>query len=100
MTSATLFDCPAIDQRGLLRPGDTPGTLTVTSVREFGARSVQPIDSTTGTQPITVTFTNIITPGVTSLTTSASGPQPPGGFSLGEPPTYYDLTTTTVSLAR
>src|SRR5207249_4792278 len=33
-------------------------------------------------------------PGETSAATSTTGPTPPAGFSLGTPPTYYDITTT------
>jgi len=37
--------------------------------------------------------------GITSLTTSTpppGGPAPPSGFGLGDPPTYYELSTTAV----
>jgi len=43
---------------------------------------------------VTVTFTAVASPGDTGATTSSSGPTPPAGFSLGTPPTYYDITTT------
>jgi len=33
---------------------------------------------------------------VTSVTTSSTGPTPPAGFTLGNPPTYYELSTTAV----
>ncbi len=55
---------------------------------------VQPIDTTTGTSPVTLTFSAVTQAGATSLTTSSSGPQPPAGFSLGDPATFYELTTT------
>ena len=42
----------------------------------------------------TVTFTAVVVPGDTGATTSSTGPTPPAGFSLGTPPTYYDITTT------
>jgi TolB protein len=40
------------------------------------------------------TFTNVTYAGNTTVTTSASGPTPPSGFSLGDPPSIYDVTTT------
>lgn len=53
---------------------------------------VQPVDPGTGTQPVTVTFNQVTEAGMTSLTTSSSGPTPPSGFELaGE---YYDVTST------
>jgi Tol biopolymer transport system component len=39
-------------------------------------------------------FTNVVSAGYTSVTTSGDGPTPPSGFSFGDPPTYYDVTTT------
>ena len=43
-----------------------------------------------------MTFAAVTQEGTTTLTTSSSGPTPPAGFSLGAPPTYYELTTTAV----
>lgn len=48
----------------------------------------------------TMTFARVLTSGQTTVTTSAGGPAPPAGFALGDPPTYYELTTTAVSPAR
>lgn len=91
--------------------GLAPGTATVTaSTGTFSASSlvtvvntatgtnvqVQPVDATTGTAPATVTFASVTQAGTTSLSTGATGPTPPAGFQLGDPPTYYDLTTTAV----
>ncbi len=59
--------------------------------------SVQPVDKTTETIPVTVTFQNVTDPGTTSLTTSNSGPPPPVGFRSCTTPTYYDITTTAES---
>ena len=56
--------------------------------------ATQPVDTATGTTPATLTFSQIRTPGVTSLTTSAGGLPPPTGFALGDPPVYFELTTT------
>jgi YVTN family beta-propeller protein len=68
---------------------DVPGgTVAGTNVAS------QPIDTRTGMTPVTLTFANVIQPGVTSLTTSTGGAPPPTGFKLGTPATYYDLTTT------
>lgn len=56
--------------------------------------AVQPVDTTTGTTPVTLTCSNVTQAGTTSLTTSGTGTPPPSGFKLGDPPTYYELTTT------
>ncbi|MBK9745767.1 MAG: carboxypeptidase regulatory-like domain-containing protein [Chloroflexi bacterium] len=55
--------------------------------------SVQPIDSTTGMTPVTLIFSQITQSGTSSLITLPPGPPPPNGFKLGNPPTYYELTT-------
>ncbi len=46
--------------------------------------------------PVTLTFANVTQAGTTTVTTSSTGPPPPAGFKLGNPPTYYDITTTAV----
>jgi hypothetical protein len=43
---------------------------------------------------VTATFTAVASPGETTAATSNTGPTPPAGFTLGTPPTYYDITTT------
>ncbi len=58
--------------------------------------SVSPKDPTTGTSPVTVTFSNVTQAGQTSVTTGSSGPASPAGFELGNPPTIYDVTTTAI----
>jgi hypothetical protein len=58
---------------------------------------ITPEDSETGTSPVTLTFEEVTESGYTSLATSDSGPTPPSGFELGEPPTYYDITTTAIT---
>jgi Leucine-rich repeat (LRR) protein len=55
---------------------------------------VTPTDNTTGTSPVTLTFEYVTESGGTTLVTSESGPTPPSGFQLGDPATYYDITTT------
>lgn len=52
---------------------------------------VTPVDEISGTSPVTLTFDNVTSPGVTSLTTSPSGPAVPSGFNAGG--VYYDITT-------
>ena len=54
---------------------------------------VTPVGARTETTPVTVTFDQVTGAGKTSLTTSSSGPPPPLGFKLGDPTTYYELTT-------
>lgn len=56
--------------------------------------SVTPVDSTSGTSPISITFGDVTSGGTTSLTTSSTGAPPPAGFKIGNPPVYYDLSTT------
>jgi hypothetical protein len=55
---------------------------------------LQLLDTTTKTRPGTLTFSDVTQAGATSLNTTATGPTPPIGFLLGNPPTYYNLNTT------
>lgn len=68
--------------------------VTLPNTTEGANRQVRPLDVTTGSRPVTVTFENVTQAGTTSLTISGGGPPPPVGFQLGDPPTYYELTTT------
>jgi hypothetical protein len=58
-----------------------------------GGVAVEPVDSTTGTSPVELTFDNVTSPGQTTLTTSDTGPEEPGTFIVGESVTYYNLET-------
>ena len=55
---------------------------------------VIPEDPETDTSPVTLTFEEIQEEGYTSLSITSEGSLPPSGFKLGDPPTYYELTTT------
>ena len=44
--------------------------------------------------PATLTFEMVTQAGTTTVTTSPTGPPPPSGFSLGTPPTYFEVSTT------
>jgi hypothetical protein len=59
---------------------------------------VTPVDTTTGSTPVTLTFTNVTQPGITTLTTSPTGPAPPPGFQQGNPGVFYNLSTTAIYL--
>jgi len=52
---------------------------------------VRPHDSTTGAAPITLVFDEVMKPGNTMLTTTATGPAPPNGFLHGNPPMFYEF---------
>ncbi|MEX2282025.1 MAG: PKD domain-containing protein [Gemmatimonadota bacterium] len=63
--------------------------------------SVTPLDSSTGQPgPAGITFGSVTTGGQTTVTSGTLGqtgsPPPPGGFRLGQPGTYYDISTTAV----
>lgn len=83
--------------------GDAPGTVTVTSatVMAMGTASLSVVNTPTGTNvtvpvasDVSLTFTSILSAGQTTAISSGSGPASPSGFELGNPPLYYDITTT------
>ncbi|MEQ9569615.1 MAG: PKD domain-containing protein, partial [Longimicrobiales bacterium] len=57
-----------------------------------------PTDRTTGeASPVTVTFAEVTAAGETTVasgTVGQGGPPAPGGFRLGQPPTFFDVETT------
>lgn len=55
--------------------------------------TVQPVDPTTGTTPVTLYFSNVTAPGLTTLVTGPAGPAVPGSFLLGNS-LYYNISTT------
>jgi HYR domain len=46
--------------------------------------------------PVSLTFTDVTRAGMTTVTMATSGPTPPAGFRLGDPPIYFDIATTAV----
>jgi hypothetical protein len=84
----------------------TPGAFQ-TSLRGGGegyVAKIGPADNTptgaevnvTLTNAVALTFDSVATSGTTGVTRTNTGPEPPAGFSLGHPPTYYELSTTAV----
>jgi hypothetical protein len=69
-------------------------TITIINTSTGTGTSVQPVDNNSGTAPVNLTFSNVSQSGNTYLTTSNSGPSTPQGFQMGDPATYYELTTT------
>jgi hypothetical protein len=67
-----------------------------TFTEEGSSVEVTPEDGGTGTSPVTMTFENVTQSGGTTLTISETGPIPPAGFALGDPPIFYDIKTTAV----
>jgi hypothetical protein len=68
--------------------------LVYTNTPTGGSVVVVPVDPTTLQSPVQLTFENISGAGNTSITTSDTGPPPPGSLSFGDDPTFYDLSST------
>jgi hypothetical protein len=56
--------------------------------------AVSPVDTSANSAPVALAFSTVVQPGNTTLATSSSGPAQPSGFQLGNPPTFYNLSTT------
>jgi len=67
--------------------GDTPAGTDVV---------VYPDDAGGNTAPVGMVFDNVLESGDTTLTITSGGAPVPGEFKLGNPPVYYDITTTAV----
>jgi hypothetical protein len=55
---------------------------------------VSPPDAATGGSFVTVEFDSVTGGGTTTLTTTETAPALPAGFTVGDPPTYYEIATT------
>ena len=55
---------------------------------------VEPADSSTADITTTITFDQVNSAGVTTMSSSEDAPALPAGFQLGDPGTYYDISTT------
>jgi len=76
-----------IQKFGPSPPGETPTGFNVS------ATPVDPNPVVSGTS-VKVTFADVLEAGITTLTTTQIGTPPPTGFSLGDPPVYFDIRTT------
>jgi hypothetical protein len=85
------FDAFAPFPGGLILVPPPPGGLFAWRIASTTA-AVDPLVNGTVSS---VTFSNAGA-GTSSISTSSTGPTPPSGFSLGNPLTYYDITTTRV----
>ncbi len=56
--------------------------------------TVNPADAATGEAPATLTFTEITSPGTTTIQILEEGPEPPAGFQFQGQPVYYEISTT------
>lgn len=61
--------------------------------------AITPIDQTTGEPaPASITFSNVVESGETTVGSGTvgqdGGPPPPAGFRLGNPPSYFEISTT------
>jgi hypothetical protein len=92
---------PLLDGSGNPAPAVTDGTVLVnvaavpTRATEPGTLvEVAPADDRSGTQPVSLTFASVTGGGNTTLSTDTTGPAVPAGFQLGDPPDYYEISTT------
>lgn len=69
-------------------------TYSIVNTPEGTDIIVQPEDVTTGEAPVTLTFDEVTQEGTTTLVTSDDGEPLPAGFRLGNPPVYYEISTT------
>jgi hypothetical protein len=68
-------------------PGSTPSGSNI---------AVLPVNQTTGTSNTTIelTFSNVTTPGTTTVVQSNTGAPPPTGLQLGTPAVYFNISST------
>jgi hypothetical protein len=84
--------------------GGSPHTVELTGAginTPPGANvTISPTDIVTGSTPVTLTFSSVSQSGVTRLSTGSPCHALPSGFTPGNPPICYDVTTTAVYSGR
>lgn len=78
--------------------GATVSVIPATTTPTGTSVSATPTDPVTGTTPVDLTFADVTSPGATTLVLSAVGPTVPSGLKLGDPPIYYDIETTAMTV--
>jgi predicted outer membrane repeat protein len=96
--TAVAANCPMTDQRGVTRPQgvncDKGAYELIEQSTPVGANVAVQLNGG-DTAPGGVSITGSVTAaGITTLAPSSAGPASPAGFSLGNPPSYFTLTTT------
>ena len=69
----------------------SPSLITTATGSEV---SVELTDASTGEAPVSLSFSNVVESGVTSMASKQSGPPPPKGFQVSDAPVYFDISTT------
>jgi CSLREA domain-containing protein len=87
--------CPATDQRGVVRPQGAHcdiGAVERAAAVPPSGNTPAGADVTVPFGPITITFAHVTAAGDSTVTASGSGPAPPAGFTVAG--SYYELATT------
>jgi hypothetical protein len=83
-----------VDQRGVTRPQGTACDIGAYEAVLPNTPAGSDVVVALPDSGMTLTFDTVSTPGTTTVTVSSSGPTPPVGVSLGDPATYFDISTT------
>jgi pimeloyl-ACP methyl ester carboxylesterase len=86
--SSHTYTVTAVDSAGNESTKSPPASATTYNTHAGNSVTVSPRSGTS------VMFSSVSSPGNTTVTTTSTGPTPPAGFQLGDPPTYYDVSTT------
>lgn len=99
-TANHIIDC-IVDPSGICQPGPwlIDENVHLSNNCEYNTPygesiAILPVDATTSTVPVEVTFENVIQSGNTTLEIGENGPELLGGFSFGLPINYFDIATT------
>jgi hypothetical protein len=98
-SGAVTVDVTVSASNGLITDFDTLTLIVIApAIVSTGPTTVTPIppEASGGTPPVTIEFENVTNGGTISLVSidpeaDPSAPEPPGGFSLGDDPVYFEL---------
>lgn len=86
--------CTATDAAGNASVGTFSIQVTDPGFTSASGVDVRPIDPASGAAPATLNFSNVTSPGLTTVAAAPACPAAPGGFQVGTPPVCWELHTT------
>ncbi len=106
VASATLENANTIQDVGMIVTSHSLGDLCTVVFDDFyladeaDTPSGENVEVSEPEAGVIMTFDKVETTGETTIVVTEQGPEPPTGFQLADPPTYYDITTTASFLGQ
>jgi probable HAF family extracellular repeat protein len=92
--AAHTYAVRAIDTSGNIDPTPASASWTIVNTGSGSNVDAPALGGTSAAGGMDLVFSNVTSPGTTTVTESSTGSNPPAGFKVGSPATYIEITTT------